>query len=71
MKKPKKSKLRMLRFRKGDYEHNIHAAVQHWVHANGGTAIVTGGIEIQWSHPLEAHKYKVALGVVGKPPEKH
>ncbi len=65
----RKPKFRFLRFRKNDPEHNVHAAIQRWIHAKGGTALITGGIEVQdWGEG--AWKYRVALRVVGRPPKK-
>jgi hypothetical protein len=67
--KPKKRKPRwkMLRWRRGDHVHNIHVAVQRWIHANGGTLVVSGGLELQdWQEGLG--KYRVALRCLGRRP---
>lgn len=56
-----------LRFRKNDPTHNLIAATQHWIKANGGTAIVLGGIGLLADG---AFKYSVCLRVVGRAPTK-
>jgi hypothetical protein len=58
-----------LRYRKGDHAHNLMVAAQHWIHANRGTAVVLGGIEII-QFPGEAYKYRVAISAVGATPQK-
>ncbi len=66
----KKPKTIHLRFRKNDPSHNLLAAVQHWVKANGGNTIVIGGIEVQ-SIPYDAlYKFKIAVSCMGRRPEK-
>jgi hypothetical protein len=70
-KRKKKPAWRMMRFRikKEDPNHNLFAAAQRWIHANGGTSVVMGGVEVQdWSDGES--RYKVALAVIGKRPEK-
>lgn len=58
-----------MRFRKNAPEHNLLAAVQHWVKANGGNLLVVGGIEVEFGlHELP--KFKVAVRCLGKPPER-
>lgn len=66
-KKTRKSKFIRLRFRKGDPAHNLIAAAQHWIHANGGTAIVLGSIGIM---DEGGGRYQVCLGALGKVPKK-
>lgn len=69
MKKRAKPKWRIMRFRKKDHTHNLMAAAVKWIHANGGTAVVIGGVEVQdWGEG--AYKYRVALNVVGQKPAK-
>jgi hypothetical protein len=58
-----------LRFRKRDYAHNLQAAVQHWVHANGGSLVLVGAIEIQeWGERVGV--FRVAVRCLGRKPEK-
>jgi hypothetical protein len=65
----KKPKWRVMRFRKNDPAHNLQTAVVHWIKANGGTAIVIGGIEVQqWPGDGEFN-YRVAVRATGKKPE--
>ena len=76
MKKAKKHKhkWRWLRYRKGDVSHNLICAAQRWIHANGGTAVVIGGIGIlDEENPfLEGTKgkYRVCIGALGIKPTK-
>ncbi len=56
-----------LRFRKNDPAHNLLAATQHWVQANGGEIIVGGGIGIMREGP---NKYRVCIGCLGREPSK-
>lgn len=74
-KKPKrKQKWRWMRYRKGDHAHNLTCAAQRWIHANGGTAVVLGGIGIlDEENPfLEGTKgrYQVCVSALGTKPEK-
>jgi len=66
---PKSSKRRMtrLRFRKNDPAHNLMAATQHWILANGGTAVVLGGVGLMRE---SEYKYQVCIGALGRAPEK-
>lgn len=60
----------LLRFRKNDHAHNLLAAAQRWLRANGGDAIVIGGIEIiTWPGDTES-KFRIAVGVLGRRPKK-
>jgi hypothetical protein len=60
----------MMRFRKNDHAHNLLAAVERYIRANGGKVIVIGGIEIQkWPDDGE-FKFKVAVGCSGRQPKK-
>lgn len=67
--KPKKRKRKWnwLRYRKGDLAHNVQVAVQRWIHGNGGTAVVLGGIGIM---DEGGHRYQVCVGALGIIPEK-
>jgi hypothetical protein len=56
-----------MRFRKGDPAHNLLAATQHWVKANGGDLIVVGGIGL--IHNWDEHKFSVAVGCLGRKPK--
>lgn len=64
-----KQKWSFLRYRKRDLAHNVFVAVQRWIHANKGTAVVMSGIDVQDWHEGE-FKYRVALSILGKRPEK-
>lgn len=62
-----KRKERILRFRKNAPEHNLLAAVQHFVRANGGSIVVIGGIETQdWGEGLG--KFRIAVKCLGRKP---
>ena len=58
-----------LRFRKDDPAHNLLAATQHWVKANGGDIVVIGGIGLM-KEPFDEHRFKIVVGCTGKPPSK-
>lgn len=66
-KKRKKPKFIILRFRKDDPAHNLLAAVQHWVRANGGELILTGGIGVM---DEGGSRFRVCVGCLGRQPEK-
>lgn len=60
----------LLRFRKKDHAHNLLAAAQRWLRANGGDAIVIGGIDII-TMPGEAEsKFRIAVGCLGRRPKQ-
>lgn len=65
--KKRKKGLITLRFRKDDPTHNLLAATQHWIKANGGSAIVIGGIGLLREGEF---KYRVCVGAMGRCPEK-
>lgn len=67
--KKKKARLVNLRFRKNDPAHNLLAATQHWVKANGGNTVVIGGIGLM-KEPLDDLRYKIVVSCVGRPPSK-
>lgn len=60
----------MMRFRKHDHAHNLLAAAHRWLRANGGDALVIGGIQIISMPGDHESKFSVAVGVVGKRPKK-
>lgn len=66
-KKAGKQKWRWLRYRKGDHAHNLVCAAQHWIHENGGTAVVLGSIGIM---DQGGCKYQVCIGALGRKPVK-
>ena len=67
-KKNKKKRWTVLRFRANQPEHNLIAAVSHFVRAHGGRCLTIGGIEtLDYGDP---YKFKVAVGCVGKKPVK-
>ena len=66
----KKPRLIRLRFRKDDPSHNLLAAAQHYILANGGTALLIGGIDIITMPYDPPSKYRVAVGCLGVRPEK-
>ncbi len=68
--KKRKPKWRWMRYRKDDLPHNIQVAVQRWVHANHGTAIVMGGVSLIQMPDARPGSYYVAIGCLGKRPEK-
>jgi hypothetical protein len=63
----RKSKWKWMRYRKGDHAHNLVCAAQHWIHENGGTAIVIGGIGLIDQGKA---KYQVCIGALGRMPKK-
>jgi hypothetical protein len=65
----KKGRMLHMRFRKNDPTHNLLAATQHWVKANGGAAIVIGGIGLM-KEPFDEFRYKIVVGCTGRPPIK-
>ncbi len=72
--KPKrKHKWRWLRYRKGDHAHNMVCAAQHWIHQNGGTAVVIGGIGLlDQSYPFvpgSTGRFQVCVGALGVMPK--
>lgn len=67
MAKKKKRRWIWLRYRKNDLAHNVQVAVQKWIHGNGGSAIVLGGIGIM---DQGGSRYQVCIGAVGKLPVK-
>lgn len=66
-KKKRKAKWKWLRYRKRDHAHNMVCAAQHWIHENGGTAVVIGSVGII---DEGEGRYQVCIGVLGKIPEK-
>jgi hypothetical protein len=71
--KKRKRPWRWLRYRKNDPAHNLLVAAQRWIHANGGTAVLIGGVGIlDQANPFipgTQGKYQVCVGVLGKIPE--
>lgn len=65
--KTRRSKWKWLRFRKGDHAHNLQCAAQHWIHANGGTAVVLGRIGVM---DQGGCNYQVCIGATGILPIK-
>jgi hypothetical protein len=65
----KKRKWVWLRYRKRDLAHNVQVAVQRWIHANGGAAVVLGGIGLLDEEnpfvPGSKGKYQVCVSVLG------
>lgn len=57
-----------LRFRKNDPAHNLQAAAQAWLIANGGDAVVIGRIGIM--REPDAFRFQICIGVTGMPPTK-
>lgn len=58
----------MMKFKKNDHAHNLLVAVGNWVKANGGEAVVAGGIEIQkWPEDVD-FKFRVAVKCTGRQP---
>lgn len=70
MKKRKSPSTIHLRFRKKDPDHNLHAAVQHFVKAHGGSLVLTGPIQIIREPFDPESKFKVALCCMGRAPKK-
>lgn len=72
-KKRKPRRAPLMRFRKGDPAHNLLAATQRWVRANGGELLVVGGIGVMPDgnpfSELSQHKFRVAVGCLGRRPQ--
>ena len=65
----KRRKFAALRYRRKDAAHNVLVAVSRWVRANGGNLLIIGPIELQdWNEGMG--KFKVAIGCLGRKPEK-
>lgn len=63
-----KRNTKLLRSRKDDLARI--AAAQRWLLANGGDALVMGGIEII-TMPYDAEgKFRIAIGCLGRKPKK-
>lgn len=67
MSERRKRKWTWLRYRKNDPSHNVLVAVQRWIAANNGTAVVLGGIGVR---ELAAFRYSIVVDAVGKPPRR-
>ena len=68
MSKKKRKSWTWLRYRKNDLGHNVLVAVQRWIRANGGTAVVLGGIGL-----LDMggeFRYGVVVSATGRKPNK-
>ena len=55
------------RFRKNDHTHNMQVEVLRWVKANGGSAVVIGGVGLMQESPFN---YFVCVKCTGVKPEK-
>ena len=72
MSKPKKRwkpTFRMMRYRKHDPAHNMLVATQRYIHANGGSVTIIGGVEVQQFGEGPNH-FRIAVRCLGTPPEK-
>jgi hypothetical protein len=65
----KKGRAIHMRFRKNDPAHNLLAATQHWIKANGGSVVVIGGIGLM-RKPFDELRYQIVVSCMGKPPIK-
>lgn len=65
----KKRRTIHMRFRKDDPAHNLLAATQHWVKANGGSVLVIGGIGLM-KEPFDELRFKIVVGCMGRSPVK-
>jgi hypothetical protein len=70
MKKKRKRKWTWLRYRKNDLAHNVQVAVQRWVHANGGTAVMMSGVQLVTFPGAPEFNYRVAIHCTGLQPVK-
>lgn len=68
-KKTKKPSRIRLRFRKNDPAHNLQAAAQAWLIANGGDAVVIGRIGI--IRDADDFRFFICVGVTGARPTKN
>ena len=69
MNRKKRRSWSWLRYRKNDVAHNVLVAVQRWIHANNGTAVVLGGIGVSPAAGVTG-KYEVVIGALGIAPYK-
>lgn len=67
MKKRKCQKWKWLRYRKRDHAHNLICAAQHYIHQNGGTAVVLGSIGLM---DQGGGRYQLCIGALGEMPGK-
>jgi hypothetical protein len=67
-KRTKGRKWTRLRYRKNDLGHNVLVSVQRWIHANGGSAVVLGGIGLL--DMVGEFRYGVVVSATGKRPER-
>lgn len=61
---------RLLRFRKHDHAHNLIAAAQRWLRANGGDAVLMGGIDIVTMPGDPQSKFRIAIRCLGRRPPR-
>lgn len=66
----RKRKWIWLRYRRHDLAHNVQCAVQRWIHANGGSAVLMGGVATIVLPGDPAHKYYVGISCLGRMPTK-
>jgi len=57
-----------LRFRKNDPEHNLYAAVQHYIKARGGKAVVIGGVQVVKMPDDHTFNFTLGVRITGTPP---
>lgn len=68
--KKRKTKWTWLRYRDGDLAHNVQVAIQRWIHANGGTAVVMSGVQVITMPGDREFNYHVAIHCTGQLPVK-
>ena len=64
----KRRKYPLMRFRKNDPAHNLLVAAQHWLQANGGDALVIGGIGVLRQ---QKNRFYVTVNCVGTWPPRN
>jgi hypothetical protein len=57
-----------MRYRKGDLAHNLMCAAQHFIHANKGTAVVMGPIQVIEMPGARPGCYTIGVACLGQKP---
>ena len=59
-----------MRYRKGDLAHNLMCAAQRYIHANKGTAVVMGPIQVIEMPYARPGSYTIGIACLGQKPTK-
>ena len=58
-----------LRYRKNDPDHNLDVAVQRYIKAHGGKAIVIGGVQVIKMPDDRPLMFTLGIRITGTPPK--